>query len=208
VALRHELTPLTSVAMTVNRNHDRFDVDPWRDSNSLGIYSGLEFKPFALIDGKAYVGWARYKLVEPGSPSFNGLVTAVDLGYTLLSATRFAIQAERDVEYSAIKGQHAYLYSGVTGSVNHRLGDSWVVGVRTGWHVLSYGLLLPESELGGGANDANEEIVTEFGGEVGYSLGPDTRLAFQVARHHRRSTVGSAREYERVRAGMSLSCRF
>src|SRR4029453_7986215 len=62
VALTHELTSLTSVAMTVTRNNDRFAVARWRDGTSLGMDPALEFKPFALINGKASVGWARYKL--------------------------------------------------------------------------------------------------------------------------------------------------
>src|SRR4029453_6874647 len=42
VALRHELSPLTSVAMTVNRNHDRFAIAPGRARHRLRIDARLE----------------------------------------------------------------------------------------------------------------------------------------------------------------------
>jgi hypothetical protein len=210
IALRHELTPFTSVGLTIDRHRERFDLDPARDSDSLGIQSGLEFKPSAAISGKAYVGWSRVELLAPGSSSFRGLAASVDLAYTLLGATRFAVQADREVSYSAIRGQHAYLLSGVTASVNHRLGDTWDVGARTGRHSLSYGLFEVQEPGGGQGSefDNDGEIVSEYGGEVGYRIGPDTRLGFRLDRQHRQSTIDATRVYEHTRAGLSLSYRF
>src|SRR4029453_1379634 len=110
------------------RYQDTFDLVPARDSKSLAIASGLEFKPFALISGKAYVGWRRFEFVKPGSTPFTGLVASFDLAYTLLGATRFAVEGIRDISYSAIEGEHAFLLSGGKASVNHRLGGRWDIG--------------------------------------------------------------------------------
>ena len=200
IAVRHELTPFTSVAVTVDKRQDRFDLAPERDSDSLGIASGFEFKPFALVSGKAYLGWLRVDLVEPGSQSFGGVVGAVDLAYTLLGATRLAVQVNRDVSYSAMRDQAAYLLSGVTASATHRLGEGWDVVGRVARHRLSYGLFESSGESGVPpqipASDAaqEQEIVTDLGGEMGYRIGPAMRLAFVLSRQHRRSSVVAARD--------------
>jgi len=204
--LRHELTSYTSVGVTVDRHEDRFDLDPSRDSDSLEISSGFEFKPLALISGKAYFGWLRIDLVEPGSPSFGGVVGSVDLAYTLLGATRLAVQLERDVSYSAVQNQPAYLLAGVNASVNHRLGEGWDVGGHMARYRLSYGLFesSPESVVPNPASDAFREIVNDNGVAIGYRFGPAMRLAFELRREDRSSEVGAARDYERIVAGMSL----
>jgi hypothetical protein len=209
MALRHELTPLTSVGVTIDRHRERFDLDHTRDTDTVGIYSGLEFRPSAVISGKAYVGWVQVELLEPGAPSFRGVAASIDLAYTLLGATRFAVQAVRELSYSAISGQHAYLHAGLTTSVNHRLGETWDIGARAGRHRLSYGLFeLPPGEGQDSEFDNDREIVSDYGGEVGYRVGPDTRVGFRVDHQHRRSTVDATREYKRIQASMSLSYRF
>ena len=96
--------------------------------------SGFDFKPFALISGRAYAGWQRVEWSRPDPQRFTGVVASMDLAYTLLGATRFAVRAQRDVSYSAMQGQHAYLLSGGTVSVNHRLSGRWDVGARVGRH--------------------------------------------------------------------------
>jgi hypothetical protein len=212
VTVRQQLTPLTSLAVTVDRYQDRFDLVPERDSNSLAIASGLEFKPFALISGKAYAGWRRFELVQPGSPPFEGFVASVDLAYTLLGATRFAVEGIRDISYSAMQGQHAYLLSGATASVNHRLSGRWDIGARIGRHRVSYGLFALTDEPGAEPPAANvnsdQEINVQYGGEVGYRVVPEMRVGFDLGHSNRRSTVVSSREYERTYATMSLNYQF
>jgi hypothetical protein len=210
--LHHELTPLTSFGVTVDRHRDTFDNDPIRDGDSLGVAGGLDFKPSAAVNGAAYIGWQRVDVFAPGVGSFSGLTASVNLGYTLLGATRLAVEAERDVSYSAVRNQHAYLLAGVRASVQHRLGETWDVAGRAGHHRLSYGLfdltaaVPPVGEAPGAADE--HEIVTEYGGEVGCRLGPSTRWSFQLSRQHRQSGVAEERDYERIRAGISLTYRY
>ena len=212
LAVRRQLTPLTSFTVTADGHRDRFDLDPERDTDSLRFTAGFEFKPFALISGRAYAGWQRVDLTAPGSPPFTGTVASVDLAYTLLGATRFGVQFQHDLSYSAIEGQHAYLLSGVSVSVNHRLGGRWDVGARIGRHRLSYGVFAPLDDAVGGSppslTPADREIIEQYGGEIGYRFGPDMRVAVDVGHDHRRSTVTAGREYQRTRAGMSLDYRF
>jgi hypothetical protein len=211
LSVRQRLTPLTALSVTVDTQRDEFDLVPWRDSDSLRITSGVEFQPFALVSGRASVGWRKLELVSPGAPAFSGLVTSVDLAYTLLGATRFAVQAARDVSYSAFEGQHAFLLSGMTGSVAHRFGGGWDAMARAGRHRVSYELFGLGTVAAAQAPESfgpNRETVTELGGQVGYRLGPDVRLAFDLGQFERRSTVLAGRGYGRTRATVSISYGF
>jgi hypothetical protein len=211
LTLRQQLTPLTSFAITGGAHRDRFDMHPERDTDTVRVSAGVELKPFALISGRAYAGWQRVELTAPGSSPFTGVVASVDLAYTLLGATRFAVQAQRDISYSAIQGQHAYLLSGVTLLIDHRLDGRWDVGARVGRHRLSYGVFTPTGDPDAPPpplSAADREIVTQYGGEIGFRFGPDTRTAINVSHSTRVSTVTTGREYERTQVGLSIDYRF
>ena len=210
LTFRQQLTPLTSFAVTAGAHHDRFDMDPQRDTDSFRVSAGFDFKPFALISGRAYAGWQQVELIAPGSSTFTGVVASIDLAYTLLGATRFTVQAQRDISYSAIQGQHAYLLSGVTLLANHRLNGQWDVGARVGRHRLSYGVFAPTGnpDVPPPLSATYRETVTQYGGDIGYRFGPDTRMAMNVYRSTRGSTVADGREYERTLVGWSLEYRF
>ncbi len=209
-ALRHDLTPFTSLVVTADGHEDRFDGAPERDTDNLGIGSGIEFQPFAMISGNAYVGWQRIRLVNGESPPYSGLTAAVSLDYTLLGATRFNVSAQRDVEYSAVRNQEAYLLAGLTALVNHRFNETWDASGRLGRYHTTYGLFdsgsipsVPESQP-----VAYVEDVTLLGGELGYRLGPHTRFAFVVSQQRRSSELGVFRGYNKTVAGMSIHYAF
>ena len=206
--VEHELTALTSMSVTMYGSQDRFDEAPERDTDRVGINAGLELRPFALVSGGIYVGWLRMDLVESTGSSFSGLVTYGNLGYTLLGTTRFTVEVQRDVQYSAIRNQQAYLLAGVSGSVNHRLGDTWDIGARTGRHKMSYGLFESSDGESGALTGVTEEIVTDYGGEVGCRLAPNLRVGFGVRKQDRHSTVDAIRGYDRTVVGMSLNYVF
>jgi hypothetical protein len=229
MTVRREMTPLTSLAVTIDRYEDRFDIAPGRPTNGLAITTGFDFKPLAVISGSAYVGWRRVHLADPGSPTlegvvasptfdgvvasptFDGVVASVDLAYTLLGATRFTVQGIRDVQYGAQRGSHAYLLAGVGATVTHRINETWDIGVRAGSHELSYGLfdfaVVPGDESPAASVGRNREMVTDYGGNVGYRVGRGIRVGFGIGHQYRRSTFGAARGYQQTLAEISLSLR-
>ena len=75
VAARHRVTPLTTVVVRYERIDDEFRFSPLRDSHSVRVMPGVEFKPRALIKGSAYVGYRKF---TPSAadvlPEFSGLV--------------------------------------------------------------------------------------------------------------------------------------
>lgn len=207
LTVRRDLTPLTTLTVAMDGHQDEFDVGAQRNSKAFGVTSGLEFKPFALLNGRALFGWNRVELDDVDRSIFSGFVTSVDLAYTLLGSTRLGIQAERGLSYSAMRGQHAFLLERVKGSVVHRLSADWDIGGSIGRYRASYGLFLNALPLPDDAIEPNREIVTDYGGELGYRLGPHTRIAGNAIHYRRRSTI-SGREYRVTRAGMSIAYRF
>jgi hypothetical protein len=210
VAVNRVLTPVTSLAVSFDKNQDRFDV-PGRDSDSVTLMSGLVFRPLAMLRGSASVGWQRLDRLTPGLSAFSGPVASVDLGYLLFGTTNFAVQIQRDLTYSASPGQHAYVLSGLRAALNHNLAGNWEVGASVGRHRLSYGVF---DEIDDGApDDAPDpstpvrENVTEYSGQVAYRFSAAMRMAFEFYRQQRESFVG-ARDYGRTRAGLSMRYEF
>jgi Putative beta-barrel porin 2 len=207
-SLRHDLTPFTSMGVTVARHEDRFDGVPERDTDNVDVSSGVAFRPAAMVSGYAYVGWARVRLVNDESPPFEGLTAAVNLAYTLLGATRFGFEAERNVQYSAVRNQEAYLFAGLTASVNHRFGETWDAGGRMSRYQLTYGLFDDPGSPVVATGSAYAENVTQYAGEVGYRVGPSMRVAFRCSHHRKHSEFDLIRGYSRTVVGMNVNYVF
>ena len=119
--VRHALTPLTSVALDVTRERERFVTSQFRDSDSTKVMGNVTFQPLALINGTASVGVRQFDPVPADVPAFTGVITAVNLSYSLLGITRFGVEATRDIQYSFEFEQPYYLESGVTGTVQQQV---------------------------------------------------------------------------------------
>src|SRR5262249_25621981 len=98
--VKYQATPLTTLSLVASRVEDRFEFSPLRDSNSTNAAVVFNFDPVALIKGSASFGYRDFQPVVAGLESFEGFTTNVDLSYTLLSMTRFAVKGTRDVQYS------------------------------------------------------------------------------------------------------------
>jgi hypothetical protein len=206
VRLRYAVTPLTSVGVTAERQRDRFDSAVERDANSVWVMPEVEFQPFALLNGRAQVGFRRRSFVNTQIPDFGGTVARVDLRYTLLGRTQFGFGVERDLEYSYRFEQEEYLLSGVRVSVNHKLAEPWDVGLYLGRFQLDYRLVGSVDRALADAGGSVETYVS-VGAGVGYRMG-GSRLALQMDYDDRDSTVSTFRYYQRFRITSSLSHDF
>lgn len=212
-SLRYALTPLTTIVLDVERVRERFEYRDARDSTSVRVAPGVEFGKYALINGNAHVGIRRLKMLAPGMPDYTGTVASVNLGYTLLGMTRFAVGVERDLAYSFYTDEPYYLLTGITGSVTQAVGGPWDVVARVGTQRLAYQRAVstasapttpgPETTAGAGRTDS----VHFYGGGLGYRLGPDVRLGFN-ADYYTRSSDSVTREYKGLRAGTSVTYGF
>jgi hypothetical protein len=203
VSLRHELTPLTSVSFNVSRSQDRFDLAPLRNSDSTGAAGSIEFNRFAVLKGGASFGYRDFKPRDPLLPGYQGTTGSADLTYTLLGATRFSLTAKRDVQYSYDVAQPYYLQAGAEGSIAQQIFGPFDVVGRLGSHTLAYrnraGALVPVPD--------RVDRMKSYGVGVGFHMGKELRLGFNVDQVRRESEL-SDRRYDNVKFGTAVTYGF
>jgi hypothetical protein len=198
--VRHQLTPLTSVTLTASRTQDRFDFSSLRDSDSNSAAVSLTFDPFALIKGGLTVGYRDFRPNSSGLSDYRGLTTSINLSYTASETTKFSVKANRDIDYSFDTDQPYYLLTGVEGSIAQQLfGPVDVVG-RLGTQSLAY------RDRAGAVVEVADRVdrVRTYGVGVGYHLGRDLRLGFNVDHSQRDSDV-TRRQYSGFKFGTAVT---
>lgn len=201
--IRHELTPLTSISFDVSREQQRFEFSPLRDANSTQIVGRIAFDPAALIKGSASVGYRDFEPVDRSLPAYQGSTASADLSYTLLGVTQFGLQATRDVQYSYEIDQPYYVLTGVSGSIAQQVVGPFEVVARAGEQRLDY----RDRALADVPLSARTDYVHSYGAGVGYHIGTDARLGFNVDRSDRTSGI-AARRYSGLRYGTSMTYGF
>jgi hypothetical protein len=160
----------------------------------------VSFEPLALISGTASVGVRQFDPVPVDVPVFTGVISAVDLSYSLLGITRFGVKATRDIQYSFEFTQPYYLESGVTGTVQQQVFGPFDALARIGTTGLTY-----TDRIGAAVAVSNRiDRVNIIGIGAGYRMGTDKRLGFTVDRQHRTSTV-PGRTFTGLRFGISVT---
>jgi hypothetical protein len=203
VTLRHQITPLTSIEFDATRSDDRFEFAPLRDSASTAFGTSVTFDPFALIKGTAAFGFRNFRPESPDVPAYSGGTMAVDLTYTMFGMTRLAVRAARDVQYSYDIAQPYYVQTGIDGSVAQQIFGPFDAVGRLVEQRLAY-----RNRVGIPVEVANRtDAIHSIGAGIGYHLGKDLRLGFNVDKARRESEVDS-RPYEGLKYGTSLTYGF
>lgn len=200
LTLRHQLTPLTSLTFDAGKQQDRFAFNPLRDSDSTTISAGVLFDQFALLKGSARFGYRDFEPLVAGLPNYKGSTAAVDLSYVALGSTKVTVGAARDINYSYDINQPYYIQTGGTLSITQQIfGPVDVVG-RVGAQRLDYrdraGAVI--------AVAGRTDYIRSYGGGVGYHLGRDVRIGFNVDKQHRTSAL-DARTYDGLKYGMAVT---
>jgi len=196
---RQSWTVLTTFVAQADTIRERFEFSPERNSNSLRVQAGLDLDPRALISGRVRVGYRQFDGVAAGLPNYAGLVASFSTGAVVGGRTRVELAGERDVTYSIEQRFPYYILTGATLSATPRLTQSWDVQGRLGLQRLDYQPFV----LAGETLDRVDRYRL-FGGGVGYHLGRDVRIGFNVDRQRRRSPV-QRRDYEGYRVGVSVT---
>jgi len=198
VSVRYALTPLTTIGAEFEQDHEHLPNAPERNAHGVQLTSSVEFRPLALVSGEARIGVRSRTFNDRNAAPFQGMVTRVDLSYTLLGRTRLTLRSQRDLSYSYRAGERDYLQTGTEGVVTHRLGTAWDIGGNVGRFKLLYGLA---------DRSARAERVLLYGVDVGRTM-LRSRVGFQVARQTRSSDFSAGREYEEMRLSSSVTYRF
>jgi hypothetical protein len=197
------LTPLTTFVLKGAHRTDTFDISDDRNSRSVSVMPGLEFKPLALISGTAYVGLRSFQPVEDDLPGFTGVTAAVDLRYIAQDRLRIDVRLSRDIDYSFEVDLPYFVATGGQVEAMQALGGGWDVVGRTGGTRMAYQAF----DRGFALIDGRVDRAWMVGVGVGRRLGTDVRVGVDVNHVTRRSTQAS-RRYSGVRAGGAVTYGF
>jgi hypothetical protein len=200
VTVRYQATPLTALLFDLSRYQDRFEFSPDRDTDSTQFTAGLKFDPAALIKGSASAGYKNFRPIALAVPAYKGFIAGADISYVPLDSTRLTMTLGRDVQYSYDVNQPYYLQIGATGSISQQIfGPVDVVG-RFGGERLEY-----RDRIGVPVSVRDRvDRVTTFGGGVGYHMGRDLRIGFNIDKQERTSAVDT-KQYNGLRYGFTVT---
>ena len=135
---RYKWTPLTTFVVRTDATQDRFAADLLRNTDSIAVRPGFEFRPFALISGSVFIGVRHANVLNERVQDFQGMVANVDAKYTLTTTTQIGATVNRDIAFSYDETfpYYALTNSGVT--IRQRLGE--LVGRHGARRVASAGL--------------------------------------------------------------------
>jgi len=209
----YRLTALTSIGARFDDLQDRFPMSPARNSDSIRVMPGVEFKPRALISGSAYVGYRQFTPLDATLlPDFNGLVAQLGLSYTLLGATTFGVSYNRDLTYSYDELQPFFIDNSVGASVRRALGRKFDALVSADRHAYEYqNLKRPESPAATVppiAAPLRIDTTWNYAASLGYRVGRDGRIGAGVSYWRRDSTTRVFRAYDNLRIGTTMTFGF
>jgi hypothetical protein len=202
IGIRYAVTPLTTFNLDAVGGRDRFERSPQRNSENIWITPSVEFKPFALISGRAAWGFRRVTFSDPTQPTFKGSVATVDLQYSFRNRTQFSVGFRRDLEYSYLLVQQDYLSKDISTTVSQRLGERWDLIVGVSRYVLSYRRQDPTAT----STDPPKETIMNYRGGIGYYFGRN-RAAIDVYQWNREAQT-AVRGYGRTRVMSSFTYAF
>jgi hypothetical protein len=199
---RYRLSSLTTLTLLADGVRERYTQAADRNNDGYRILPGVEFDPFALIKGKAEVGYRMLDTATTGMPDFSGLVANAELSYVLLGRTRFTVGASRDIHFSYEVTEPFYVQPGFTLSVTQQVGGPWDVQARGSWYRLDY----QRAETGDLDIAAPERIdrYQTYGGGVGYRVGRDIRVGINVD-YARRESIVPGQKYDGLRGGLAAT---
>jgi len=123
-----------------------------------------------------------------------------ELSYVFRGSARAALGFSRDILFSYWVDQPFYVQSGVTGSLTRQVAGPWDVQARVSWYTLDY----QQAEVpGAGAAAGRSDRYNSWGGGVGYRVGRDIRVSFNLDSIRRNSVLESL-DYRGVRGGMAV----
>jgi hypothetical protein len=196
-AVRHTPTALTTFVLKGEKGEDRFEFSPLRDSSSIRMTPGVEFKPSALISGSAFVGFRRFTPESAALERFTGVVANATLGYRLRGSTRFIFTADRDLTYSYEPAQPYFVVDGYGLTVRRQIVGRLDASAGYQRHQYSYRNLVVPGEIA--TSPDRVDVTDTWTTSVGYRLGQGPRLGFGTIYRERQSNSPQYRNYDGFR---------
>jgi hypothetical protein len=217
-AVEYDLTPVSQLQLTVQREDTRFAHTPDRNAHGLRATTGLAFKPRAFLTGFARVGVLRYRPDDPAVPPFSGLIASANVR-SIIGGNALSAEAERDLFYS-IDAQVYYLQTRVSLALARQLTDRWSVTGAAAAQWLAYSANGAARFAAAAPNAASftsggliatpdfvssrPDTVSTIGGGIGYRLTRNAIVGFGMSYSHRNAALESGR-YDNFRAVGSVT---
>ena len=206
LAVRHQLTASTTLALSGDAIREEFDRSPIRNSRSLRLTPGVEFDKYAIISGRAYAGYRRFTITSGLAPTFIGPVAAVELSSVIRGNTRLGMQLSRDVSYSYDVTTPYYLLSTGGLSLGRRLGERWEITGNAAKNILGYRssrLVAADPEPTNPGVTIRRDYVYTYGGGLDYKISDSVRCGIR-AEHIRRDSGVPLHGYRATRVLASI----
>jgi hypothetical protein len=191
-----ELTPITTYSVIVQREQQRFDLSPSRNSNSWRVSPTLTFSPSGLLTGNASFGYRHFDAVDPTLPDYSGFVASATVGATIYSRHQLQGTYLRDVQYSYDPSTPYYVGNGGSLTWTTVVVGPWDVRGTVGQTLMHYR---------GDISDPGTDTSTIYGGGIGYRFTEHARLGVNAEWADRNSNRSPDREYRNRRIFASLT---
>jgi len=199
--VRYRLTSLTTLTLLTDGVRERFRQSPERDNDGFRLLPGVEFSQYALIQGKAQLGYRKLDTLLAGMPDFSGLVGNVELSHAFGGTTRVTAGVSRDIYFSYETTEPFYIQPGLTLGLTQQVSGPWDLQARGSWYRLNY---QRATAVGSAPTPGREDRYRTWGAGVGYRVGRDIRVGVNVDYVQRQSEYESA-AYEGIRGGMAVT---
>ena len=190
------LTPVTTFSVIGQRDQQRFELSPARDSDSWRVAPTLTFSPTGLLTGTAAFGYRRFDALNPALPDYSGVVASVAIGATIYGRHQLQGAYTRDVQYSYDPSTPYYLANGGTVTWTTVVAGPFDVRGTAGRNVMQYR---------GAAALAGADTARVWGGGIGYRFGDHARLGVNLESVRRESERSADREFRNRRVLASLT---
>lgn len=190
------LTPVTTFSVIGQRDQQRFELSPARDSDSWRVAPTLTFSPTGLLTGTAAFGYRRFDALNPALPDYSGFVASVAIGATIYGRHQLQGAYTRDVQYSYDPSTPYYLANGGTVTWTTVVAGPFDVRGTAGRNVMQYR---------GAAALAGADTARVWGGGIGYRFGDHARLGVNLESVRRESERSADREFRNRRVLASLT---
>ena len=197
VAWRQQLTALTTFVTNLSRDRDAFTFEPARNGDNYRVNGGFEFGQFALLRGRALVGYHELRADRPEFlPESSGMTASVDVTYSAPTATRVQAIVERGLRQSYDSRTPNYTQQEWSGVITQRMFGRWEIQANGG---------RSRQDFHAAAGNAPRAALTErIGGGIGYVMAKQLRAGFDLNSVRRQSGFPGG-DYKSLVGGFSLT---
>jgi hypothetical protein len=210
VSVRNAVTALTTVSVVAGARRERLGGDVGGAADSVHLLAGLDLKPRALLEGKAYLGYRQLASSPETGQGVGGLVGSVDLGYVVADSFKWSAQMERDVARSFRLSEPYVTSTLVSSSLSRAISSVWMVTASAGRQWLDYGggRVLPVAAIAAVENSGvSFDTMIRYSAETTRRLNRRTDITFTADFYRLHSHLVS-RPYDRLRVLGAVVHRF